>query len=284
MYSTGAGRPAAAGAANTAASSSSAVTGRRLQPWRQFAFEPHQQAVTTVILHAVYQRAHVSTTRTGSREATAGEIEPRLLAYLRRQHELCLLPAEALVLDVAPAGEPMAVRGPVLADLRAGGGFSITVQVRGAAAPGDVLASAFSTVTAALGEEPTAVTITKGWALTVTADREIELMVTDGFGSELRHATTTASTVVWDGGDHVVSFAVDGGPKVVSVVVDERLDDGGSRVAQGWAFVPATLGEVGGAEVLIHGGTVQRLIVHDRALLTTEAIAAARAMLAHVHE
>lgn len=212
------------------------------------------------------------------------EIEPRLLAYLRRQHELCLLPAEALVLDVAPAGEPMAVRGPVLADLRAGGGFSITVQVRGAAAPGDVLASAFSTVTAALGEEPTAVTITKGWALTVTADREIELMVTDGFGSELRHATTTASTVVWDGGDHVVSFAVDGGPKVVSVVVDERLDDGGSRVAQGWAFVPATLGEVGGAEVLIHGGTVQRLIVHDRALLTTEAIAAARAMLAHVHE
>jgi hypothetical protein len=211
------------------------------------------------------------------------EIEPRLLAYLRRQHALAMLPTEALVLDATVEAGRADGRGPVLADLRAGGGLSITVQLRGVAEPGDVLVSAFSTVTAALGEAPTTATITKGWSLTVTADGELDLFITDGFGTELRHATTTVASL-WDGGDHVVCFLVDGGPKVVSVVVDERLDDGGARARQGWAFFDRGLGEVGGAEVTIGRPgqpVVRRLLVHDRALLVSEAIAAARVLRAN---
>ncbi len=64
------------------------------------------------------------------------------------------------------------------------------------------------------------------------------------------------------------------------MVVDERLDDGGEQ-PQGWAFVSHDLGEVGGSELTVApdvGGSVRRFLLWDRALLTTEAIAAARAL------
>lgn len=207
------------------------------------------------------------------------EVEPRLLAHLRVQPELVALPTEGCILDLP--GEPAALRGPVLPDLRAGGGFTATLHFRSRVAQSSrALVVAFSTVTAALGEEPTTATITKGWSVTVTECGELELFVTDGFGTSLTH-TTHAGGSLCDGNEHVVSFIVDGGPKVVSVVVDERLDDGGDVAAQGWAFFPRDLGEVGGAELRIapdFGGTLHRLVLHDRALLTTEAIAQCRAL------
>jgi hypothetical protein len=186
-----------------------------------------------------------------------------------------------LVLDWS--GGPLA-SGPVLPDLRAGGGMTVSLRFRGSLPSlGEqrTLVSAFSEVTAALGEEPTTSTITKGWSITVDPDGELELFVTDGFGTSLRHRTgIAASSDVWDGDDHVVTFVVDGGPKVVSVAVDERLDDGGSS-PQGWAFFPKDLGEVGGSELQLapsFGGALSRVLFYDRALLTTEAIGIARAL------
>lgn len=209
------------------------------------------------------------------------EVDARLLALLRAQPDRCCLPDPGPVLDVRPAaGERY--RGPVLDDLRTGGGFTIAVVLRGgrddvAAAPH--LLSATADVTAAMGEEPTDRRITKGWALAVTPDGELELTVTDGIGSTLRHRTATAVAAgLWDGRAHLVGFVADGGPKVVSVVVDDRLDDGGDG-PQGWTFVPVALGEVGGAEVhCVPGGgaAVVRLLVYDRPLLTSELVAAGR--------
>jgi len=207
------------------------------------------------------------------------EVEDRLLQYLRAQPELSLLPVGRVVDTVGGAGERVAA--PVLPDLRAGGGFTITVHVAGdlGVLGNRTLVSAFSDVTAALGEEPTDARITKGYSVTVIDDGRLQLFVTDGFGVSLTHATS-APTALWDGRDHVVSFIVDGGPKLVSVVVDERLDDGGEE-AQGWAFVSRDLGEVGGSELTVapdRGGSVRRFLLWDRALLTTEAIAVSRAL------
>jgi hypothetical protein len=196
---------------------------------------------------------------------------------------LSLVPSEGKVVDWSAhnAGNA-APRGAVLPDLRSGGGFTITVRLSGqlrSALDHRVLLSAFSNVTAALGEEPTSQRITKGYQVSVTDDGEIELFITDGFGAQLRHATCVAvASRIWDGGDHTVSFIVDGGPKVVSVVVDQRLDDGGAQ-PQGWAFHPRELGEIGGSELLVapdFGGELLRVLVYDRPLLTTEAIALAR--------
>ena len=213
------------------------------------------------------------------------EVEARLIEHLRHQPELVGLATDAVVLHWQ-AGDAAPAAAPVLADLRARGGFTLMVQFRlGAAASGtrQTLVEAFSEVTAALGEEPTTATITKGYSIAVTETGEVELFITDGFGTELRHSTGIGSAAgLVDGRSHLVSFIVDGGPKVVSVVVDERLDDGGTE-PQGWAFFPCDLGEVGGAELRLPGtgaggATLERFIIHDRALLTSEAIAAARAL------
>lgn len=210
-------------------------------------------------------------------------VDQRLLAHLRAQPDLVHVTGDSLAYRWraaadTPGRQPSA---PVLADLRARGGVTIVVRVAGTleTVRGTCLVRAFSTVTAALGEEPTSATVTKGYSVTVTDDGELELLVTDGFGIELRHTTRIAmATGVWDGGEHLVGFVLDGGPKVVTDVVDERLDDGGSE-PQGWAFFPAALGEVGGSELVVDPdatGALRELRIYDRALLTTELVAASR--------
>ncbi|GBL38565.1 hypothetical protein EMGBD1_22520 [Anaerolineaceae bacterium] len=198
------------------------------------------------------------------------------------------MPVEGKVADVSAAIiTALADRldAPVLPDLRTGGGFTLLVQFRGAheaVLQRSTLVAALTTVTAALGEQATDRMITKGYKISVTAAGEIELLLTDGFEIAFSFATHTGvSAGIWDGRDHVVTFIVDGGPRVASVVVDERLDDGGETAVQGWAFHPRGLGEIGGSSVRLapeFGGTLSRFVVYDRALLTTEAIAAARAL------
>lgn len=210
------------------------------------------------------------------------EVHQHLLQHLRHQPELCRPPADALALDWAP-DRPLPSAGPVLPDLRAGGGCTLTVAFRATAAQpaqGCTMVEAFSNVTAALGEEPTDRRIDKGYRISVADDGELELFVTDGFDTSLTHRTCIAGEMaVWDGALHTVSFVLDGAAKVSSVVVDHRLDDGGAQQPQGWQFLSRGLGEVGGRDLLISpafGGTLERFMVHDRALLTSEAIALGR--------
>ncbi|MEY2754169.1 MAG: hypothetical protein RJB65_527 [Actinomycetota bacterium] len=205
------------------------------------------------------------------------QIDRGLLTLLRRQHAVRVsdgLADDAWVLDTTSDGPH---RSAVLTDLRSGGGFSISITLRADAAPDTdaALVHALSNVTAALGEEPTTARIHKGYVVSLTSAGQVGLRVTDGYGTGFEHTTTHAGGLC-DGAEHVVTFIVDGGPKVVSVVIDERLDDGGDVAPQGWAFVPAALGEVGGAEVDVRSPIVTRLRVADRALTTTEAISLAR--------
>ena len=216
------------------------------------------------------------------------EIEARLLAFLRAQPELAGVPALGKVVDESSAGGLDTKRlhtTPILPDLRSGGGFSVCVEVRGSppeVRAGQTLLSAMRTVTANRDEEPTGETITKGYELRIVTDGELELYVTDGFDCSFRQRTSAGGwEALWDGQAHVVSFLLDGGPKVASVVVDERLNDGGEGLAQGWSFLPREMGEIGGGEVRFSpefGGRLSRFLLYDRALLTTEAIALSRSL------
>ena len=63
-------------------------------------------------------------------------------------------------------------------------------------------------------------------------------MLTDGFEIAFSFATHTGvNSGIWDGRGHVVTFIVDGGPRVASVVVDERLDDGGETAVRVGLFI-----------------------------------------------
>jgi hypothetical protein len=214
-------------------------------------------------------------------------VEPRLLELLRHQPELGQLPEEAKSLDIqpSPAGAaPVPVNAPSLVDLHSRGGFTIVLQLRGSREsmrPGEAIVEALSTITAARGEGPTEATLTRGYSVRLTDDLEVELLLRDGCGGEVHHASNAwGHPEIWDDRSHALAFICDGGPRILSTVVDEVLDDGG-HTSQGWSFLPTTLGDLGGDELVLSpefGGHLERFLIYDRPLTTSEAISASRAL------
>jgi hypothetical protein len=75
---------------------------------------------------------------------------------------------------------------------------------------------------------------------------------------------------------HHVAIIVDGGPKIISFVVDGMLCDGGTHCIYGWGRFTSELNEVSGSKRLrlapsLNGG-LKRLRIFDRYLRTSEAI------------
>jgi len=77
---------------------------------------------------------------------------------------------------------------------------------------------------------------------------------------------------------HHLVAVVDGGPKIISFVVDGRLNDGGDARQFGWGRYSAALRGVGGTALRIGDG-VLAVRLYARALLTSEAVAASRVPL-----
>lgn len=194
-------------------------------------------------------------------------------------------------------------RAPVLPDLRSGGGFTILLwmdlaklmnAMRGHAVVRVV--SGLSTVSAALdeplkkneahkgvNEQATHATITKGYDITFDQGSDLlRLHVTDGFKvhfdfevdckqllyqQEYYGISTGKSMTI------MLAFILDGGPKVCSCVVQDKLYN---AAPCGWKFLPRDMGEIGGSNVQIPNdltqGSLSELHVFDRALLTNECV------------
>ncbi|HUT23587.1 MAG TPA: exo-alpha-sialidase [Sumerlaeia bacterium] len=75
---------------------------------------------------------------------------------------------------------------------------------------------------------------------------------------------------------HHVVFIVDGGPRIISVVVDGQLCDGGTRRQYGWGRFEAGIGDVTGAKKVRLApslcGALRSLRIYDRYLRTSEAV------------
>jgi hypothetical protein len=76
---------------------------------------------------------------------------------------------------------------------------------------------------------------------------------------------------------HHVVITVDGGPKIITFVVDGVLCDGGDDRQFGWGRFSPTLRTPRGADTLRIGPSVQSLRLYNRALLTSEAVGNFRA-------
>ncbi len=196
-------------------------------------------------------------TETQKRIARVHEIPQGYLAKLLAQGSASALP-EATQIAVSYEGpDAGTVPMPSLPALAEGGGFSIALWIQLTDyAPGKSLLDSRD----AAG---------RGVYIETSGTDQLSLTLDDG--------TSTGS---WDvdpgllspGKVHHVVFTVDGGPKIISVVVDGQLADGGVARTHGWTRFPQSLGLVSGGPTLRVGSGVQALQVYRRALMTSEAV------------
>jgi hypothetical protein len=118
----------------------------------------------------------------------------------------------------------------------------------------------------------------RGFALRTTAERSVELVLSDG-RTESRWASDPGSLATGKP-QHVVAI-VDGGPEIITFVIDGKLNDGGDARQYGWGRFNPNLKSVAGSPELTIGknleGRILSLRLYDRHLRTSEAVAAFRA-------
>lgn len=154
---------------------------------------------------------------------------------------------------------------PKLVPLSQGGGFTLEFWLRmSELSEGQVLLDA----TAPSGQG----------VMVRTSDRfTLALLLDDGrtrfsWDSDPGTHSGTLRSGVWQ---HVV-FIVDGAPRLVTVVVDGVLNDGGAARDYGWGRFHADLGDVNGAPEARLGpklfGTIHKCRIYERYLRTSEAV------------
>jgi len=212
-------------------------------------------------------------TETQKDVARVHELDPLLLEGLWKQFEAASAPTRGLLADLR-APIPAAIRTPRLPgflrrssrmdygreDLREG--FSLEVWARlPTKAPGQTL---LDNRTAG----------GKGFALLTARGAAVEIVLNDG-ATENRWASDP-STVIPGRVQHIVAI-VDGGPKIITFVIDGKLCDGGASRQFGWGRFSPHLKSANGAAELRVAASVLRLRIYGRYLRTSEAVAAFRA-------
>jgi hypothetical protein len=212
-------------------------------------------------------------TETQKTVARVHEIDPALLDGLWRQHETRTVVREGLLLEWerdagGATGAPSPL--PALPRLARSGGFTLDLWLRlDAPDAGEVVLDGRT------GDGAGLVLATAGEGGNMT----LRLTLDDG-----------RRTASWDcdpgvlrrGRAQHVAVTVDGGPKVITFVVDGRLCDGGMSRQYGWGRFPGRLDDVTGAGRLTRGpapvaGTLYTLRVYGRPLRTSEAVGNFRA-------
>jgi len=116
-----------------------------------------------------------------------------------------------------------------------------------------------------------------GWAVTVGKNNSLTLSIHDG-----KHGGSwdLDANLLKAGRQHHVVFVVDGGPKIITAIVDGTLCDGGRSRKFGWGRFDAKTGDVSGSGVIKTETTdvkIHRLRIYDRYLRTAEAVTNFRA-------
>ncbi len=113
----------------------------------------------------------------------------------------------------------------------------------------------------------------RGLAVVTAPLGTLELILSDG-RTESRWRSDRGSLIL--GKAQAVTVTVDGGPKIITFVVDGKLNDGGDDRQYGWGRYNPNLKSVNGAPQW-RTAQIQRLRIYGRALRTSEAIANQRA-------
>lgn len=118
----------------------------------------------------------------------------------------------------------------------------------------------------------------RGIVVRTSERKSVEILFGDGFQ---RGCWDTDAGSLHEDELHHLAFVFDGGPRILSLVVDGRVQDGGDARQFGWCRFSPTLRGCEGAEVCTIGadfrGEVVGFRIYDRALLHTECIGNYRA-------
>lgn len=198
------------------------------------------------------------------------EIDKSLLEGLWNQAEASGVTKDGLVVD-SPGGEAVdAPQFPIFVQrskrldhgtdyTRAG----ISVELRGRFTPGSVLVD-------------NRTSDGRGFTVRATQEKTFEIVVSDGRTES--HWSSDPGTLDPATSQHVV-IVVDGGPKVITFVVDGKLSDGGDARQFGWGRYDPSLKSLNGAPKITIGKGIQRVRIYNRQLRTSEAIAAFRSAM-----
>ncbi len=175
------------------------------------------------------------------------------------------LPKPLLRLDAAQLRSGEAVM-PRFAALEAGGGLTIELDLKlGDARAGQVIVDA----TDAAG---------RGVRVTAADRGRLQLELSDG---SMRSAWASDAGLLSDGKSHHVVIVVDGGPKLITFVVDGLLCDGGTERPAGWGRFDGGLKDLGDPQKLRctspPGGELSLVRIYDRPMRHYEAVARYRA-------
>ena len=155
-------------------------------------------------------------------------------------------------------------------DLRSGFSIDLTVRFR-SLAPGQILIE---------NREEDG----RGLALQTAGRDSVEIVLNDG-RTENRWASDPG--LLTTGRKHHIAVIVDGGPKIITFLIDGKLCDGGLARQFGWGRFSPNLRSANGGAVLRAGagfqGEILALRVYGRPLRTSEAVANARAALSSGH-
>jgi len=207
-------------------------------------------------------------TETQKDVARVHRIDPSLLQGLWDQFERADLTREGQLLEVDEPG-PAVVDMPALPsfvrrsglspygtdDLRTGFSLELWFQLDSSVA-GRVLLD-------------TRLENGQGFVLQHKGNGQLELVIDDG---RTRASWDSDPRAVSVGKRHHAVVIVDGGPNVISFVVDGRLCDGGDFRQFGWGRFSPHLRHANGSPRLLIDGAIDLLRVYGRALRTSEAI------------
>ncbi|MEI8206941.1 MAG: sialidase family protein [Kiritimatiellales bacterium] len=110
----------------------------------------------------------------------------------------------------------------------------------------------------------------RGWMLELTGEGTLRLLMSDKQTVALNESE---SGMLLPGQTHAVAIVVDGGPKIVSFVIDGKFCDGGTQRQFGWSRFSPNLRDAAGHPRLTISQDVQTLKIFSRALMTCEIIA-----------
>lgn len=213
-------------------------------------------------------------TATQKTDARCLEIDPQLIEGLWSQGTVEEVAQEGMVLDLSAdqcasgATAPAPQIDPLLGAIKKRemplvkrGSFTIEFWIRfDDLTPGQIILDGMDTAG-------------KGYLLETTHRKTIRFVMNDGWASA---SWETDAGILKPGKLHHVVVIIDGGPKIISYVVDGILCDGGEERPFGWGRFRPTMKDVAGGEQLtiapsLHG-KIEKLRMYNRYLRTSEAV------------